>query len=134
MSHGLRITQLLNSPDHRGDSFQVPLQCLEFIPRLGDFHIATIKPSSIRGNHFHRDRREILCVVFKDQWSLHWDTGHGTDVKRATFSGSGVVVVEIEPHISHAVRNDGGSTIQVIGLSNLPYSTMTPDSVKRIVV
>jgi hypothetical protein len=39
----------------------------------------------VRGNHFHIVRNEILLVMSADRWSLHWDSGEGTQVTAQMF-------------------------------------------------
>ena len=134
MQDSVRIIQLTDAGDHRGSSFATPLECLEFIGSVRDIHIASIRPGALRGNHYHQQRREILCIRYADRWSLHWDSGSGTEIRRAEFSGSGVVMVEIEPLASHAVRNDGNAEIHMIGFSNRLYDPKQPDSHLRKVV
>jgi dTDP-4-dehydrorhamnose 3,5-epimerase-like enzyme len=134
MEDPIQIVQLVNAGDIRGKSFIPPRECLEFIGSVRDIHIVSIVPGAVRGNHYHQHHREILFILYADQWSLHWDSGSGTEIRRTTFSGSGVVMVQIEPLASHAVRNDGNSELQMVGLSNLLYNPGQPDLYHRQVV
>jgi len=130
----LRIVRSEDRGDHRGSSFTVPVPSLDFLGSVRDMHMADICPGAVRGNHFHEHRREVLCIRYADQWSLHWDSGADTEIQTKTFNGSGLVVVEIEPNVSHAVRNDGLSTIQVVGFSNASFDPNCPDSHPRPLV
>jgi len=112
----------------------MPQSCLEFLGSVKDIYIATIKPGAVRGNHYHCDRREVLCLIYNGEWSLHWDCGPETQTQREVFSGSGTVLVEIEPLASHAVRNDGEADILLVGLFSMPYDASQPDSYVRRVV
>jgi dTDP-4-dehydrorhamnose 3,5-epimerase-like enzyme len=131
MQNGVRILRLVDTGDSRGSSFVPPLRSLVFIDTVRDIHIATINPGAVRGNHYHQYRREILCILYSDRWSFHWDSGPNTETQMETFSGSGVVVVEIEPQASHVLRNDGTSEIRMIGFSNLSFNPAQPDSHRR---
>src|SRR5215471_5469118 len=111
MKNLIRIVQLPNTGDIRGSTFVPPAEFLEFIGSIRDIHIASILPEAVRGNHYHQNHREVLFILYADQWSLHWDSGPGTEIGRETFSGSGTVMVEVEPLASHAVRNDGNSEL-----------------------
>jgi dTDP-4-dehydrorhamnose 3,5-epimerase-like enzyme len=71
MRKPVRIILLEDTGDHRGGSFAIPGPCLEFLDSVRDVHIASMRPGEVRGNHYHRDRREILCVVYTGQWSFH---------------------------------------------------------------
>jgi dTDP-4-dehydrorhamnose 3,5-epimerase-like enzyme len=131
---GVRITRLTDTGDPRGWSFQIPAQCLEFLGDVRDLHLATVKPGAIRGNHYHKVRKEVLFLFHTDQWSVHWDCGPGTQPQTQMLTGSGVVMLEIELHASHALRNDGASDMQMIGMSNAAYNPQEPDSFPRKVV
>src|SRR6266849_457565 len=85
----VRIIRLTDTGDSRGSSFVTPVECLEFLGAVRDVHIATINPGAVRGNHYHQRRREVLCILHTDRWSLHWDSGPDTGVRMETFSGSG---------------------------------------------
>src|SRR5579884_2991575 len=134
MSDRVRIIRLSDTGDSRGSNFTAPQSCLDFLGSVKDVYIATVRPGAIRGNHYHHDRREVLCVLYADQWSLHWDSGAGTEIRSEAFSGTGTILVEIEPLASHAVRNDGGADVRLIALSNVVYDARQPDSYGRSVV
>ena len=134
MGKCLRTIELNDSGDYRGHSFAVPAECFEFLRAIRDVHIATINPKAVRGNHYHLGRREVLCIFHTDSWSLHWDSGPDTEVLHETFSGSGVIVVEVEPLGAHAVRNDGNSVIQMVGFSDMPFDPSNPDAYARKVI
>lgn len=130
----IKITHLANRGDQRGDSFLVPIESLSFISPVIDIHLATIISGSYRGNHYHKLHREILLLVYTDTWSFHWDGGPKTQTKRETFSGSGTVMIEIEPHAAHAVRNDGVQNLYIFALSNLAFDHDQPDQYERNVL
>ena len=132
MTASLRIIRVEDHGDSRGSSFTVP--SLDFLDSVRDTHIADILPGAIRGNHYHQQRREVICLRYADRWSLHWDSGADTPIQTKTFAGSGLVIVEIEPLVSHAVRNDGRSTIHMVGFSDSRFDPEQPDSYPREVV
>ncbi len=96
--------------------------------------MATIRPGRVRGNHYHRDHFELLLILHTDRWSLHWDEGPDTPVQKREFQGAGAVMVEIEPLASHAVRNDGQTDLQIIGMASSIHDPASPDSIPRRVV
>ena len=130
----VEVIQLADTGDHRGSSCSLPAELLGYLDRVLDCHIMTIKPGHIRGNHYHKRRREILLVMHQDMWSMCWDTGPSTEIQRRTIGGSGTVSVRIEPLCSHAIVNNGTSDLLLIGLSSEPYDASTPDSFPRTVV
>lgn len=127
----LRVTVLKDSGDVRGSSFPAPEECFDGGFTLRDAHLSTLLPGHVRGNHFHVVRHEILMVLSTDRWSLHWDSGIGTSVEAREFDGSSAVVIHVPPHASHAIRNDGNTTLQIVGLTDGPYDPHHPDAFDR---
>ncbi|GLZ34364.1 hypothetical protein Lesp02_65510 [Lentzea sp. NBRC 105346] len=126
MIEELTVTPLAGHPDDRGLSFSLPL---ELLGAARDTHVATIRPGHVRGNHFHAHKYELIGVLYRGAWSLHWDTGPGTPARHRTFTGDGAVVVAVPKNWAHAVRNDGESEILIIVASDQPYDPT--DSVAR---
>lgn len=91
-------------------------------------------PHAVRGNHFHKLRRELLIVQYQGPWSVYWDTGEGTDTHNTAFEGRGAVLLDVPPLISHAVRNDGAVELHIIGLCDRSYDPAAPDAHRREVV
>jgi dTDP-4-dehydrorhamnose 3,5-epimerase-like enzyme len=111
----VRVIELDARTDDRGASFNVPLPFTDF----RECHAATVRPGAIRGNHFHRTRREFLLVLYSDSWTLLWDRGEHTPVEQRTFTGTGAVLMEAPPLCAHAVRNDGNSELQIFSLGDV---------------
>ena len=130
----VRILSLDDQGDQRGSSYTLPAQQLAFLGSVADVHFSTTLPGHIRGNHFHRLRREVLVVRFEDAWTLAWDQGEGTISELRKFAGAGTVIVAIEPLASHAVRNDGQRPLLIFALTNGVYDASNPDSYSRIVL
>jgi len=130
----LTITVIKDSGDDRGRSFPVPSECFEGGFSVHDVHLSTLLPGHVRGNHFHVARHEVLMVMSSERWSLHWDSGVDTPVTVRTFDGLSAVVVRVPPHVSHAIRNDGDVSLQIIGMSDGPYDLSAPDTYPREVI
>jgi len=129
----VEVIQLSDTGDHRGSSFPLGSEWLNFLGRAVDCHVMTIKPGRVRGNHYHAGKREILIIVYKDRWSLCWDTGPSTSAQGHTITGSGAVMVKVAPLASHAIVNDGGLDLFVMALCSEPYDPSAPDSFPRMV-
>jgi dTDP-4-dehydrorhamnose 3,5-epimerase-like enzyme len=117
----LRITVLTAVSDARGLSVSVLTSCLAWVQPVQDLHFASIRTGATRGNHFHIGKREAIAVVATDRWSLHWDTGSGTEARHRTFAGDGAVLVEIPPLWAHAIRNEGDADLWIVAVSDRPY-------------
>lgn len=127
----LKVTVLKDSGDDRGSSFPAPEECFEGGFTIRDAHLSTLLPGHVRGNHFHIARNETLLVMSADRWSLHWDSGEGTQVVARMFDGPGSVVIKVPPYASHAIKNDGNEPLHIIGLTDGPYDPTSPDAYPR---
>jgi dTDP-4-dehydrorhamnose 3,5-epimerase-like enzyme len=127
----LKVTVLKDSGDDRGSSFPAPEECFAGGFTVRDAHLSTLLPGHVRGNHFHITRNETLLVMSADRWSLHWDSGDGTQVVARMFNGPGSVVIQVPPHASHAIRNDGNAPLHIIGVTDGPYDPASPDAHPR---
>lgn len=130
----VRIFELDDHGDRRGFSYSLPEKQVRFLSSVEDVYFSMTLPGHIRGNHFHRLRRQVLIVRFEDSWTFAWDQGGGTAPEIRKFNGSGTVVIEIEPLASVAVRNDGRRPLLFFSLTNGPYDPASPDSYGRIVL
>ncbi|GIJ44968.1 hypothetical protein Val02_18540 [Virgisporangium aliadipatigenens] len=129
----LEIFELADTGDARGSSFGPPPDFFAERFPLGDLHLTTVLPGAVRGNHFHLERHELLTVLSTGPWSLHWDEGEGTAVHTRAF-GPGAVLIRVPLRASHAVRNDGTTPLQVIGMTDGPFDPARPDAYPRDVV
>jgi oxalate decarboxylase/phosphoglucose isomerase-like protein (cupin superfamily) len=132
MTSKVQITELPNSGDARGYSFTAPAEALAFVGRMSDVHLASTKPGSVRGNHYHLRRREAIVILPGAKWSLHWDEGEGQPAQHRQFNGSLAVLVLVSPGASHAVRNDGDRDLWLAAISSETYDPA--ESVTRKVV
>ena len=130
----VRIFYLDDRGDQRGASYTLQDQQLSFLGSVKDVHFSTTLPGHMRGNHFHRLRKEVLVVRFEDSWTLAWDQGEGTVPELRKFDGAGTVVVAIEPLAAHAVRNDGRKYLLIFAMTNGPYDPAKPDAYGRLVL
>jgi oxalate decarboxylase/phosphoglucose isomerase-like protein (cupin superfamily) len=121
MTAKIQITELTNSGDMRGFSFTAPTDSLAFVGRMSDVHLASTKPGSVRGNHYHLRRREAIVVLPGTKWSLHWDEGENEPAQHRGFDGTLAVLVLVSPGASHAVRNDGERDLWLAAISSETY-------------
>lgn len=128
----IEIKELSNTGDGRGYSFTAPAEALAFVGRMADVHLASTKPGSVRGNHYHLRRREAIVVLPGTKWSLHWDQGDDSAAQHREFAGTSAVLVLVSPGASHAVRNDGEQDMWLVAISSETYDPK--ESVTRKVV
>jgi dTDP-4-dehydrorhamnose 3,5-epimerase-like enzyme len=127
----VHIMAVRDAGDQRGSSFSLPDAWNRFLSSLADMHVTTIRPTHIRGNHYHARHREILVVLYEDNWTFYWDSGAGSEVNQRIFQGKGAAMIEILPSASHAVVNTGKHNLTVAGMSDAKYDADHPDSYPR---
>ena len=93
----VRIFYLDDRGDQRGSSYTIEEQQLAFLGSVKDVHFSTTLPGHMRGNHFHRLRKEVLVVRFEDSWTLAWDQGEGTVNELRKFDGAGTATMGGSP-------------------------------------
>lgn len=71
---------------------------------LRTFHLVTIAPGQVRGNHLHPGHREYL-LTFQGSGVLTWEAQPG-EVRERRLTGHRTLV-GIPPGIAHALRNPG---------------------------
>jgi dTDP-4-dehydrorhamnose 3,5-epimerase-like enzyme len=128
---GMRIVEMADSGDERGSSFQTGQEWLGFLGGIDDAHSATIVPGYVRGNHYHKRRREVIAVLFADERQLAWKRSDETEVETRIFSGSGAVLLEVEPLVAHAIENSGQGLLWIVGFSHGALDPEALDSYLR---
>lgn len=128
----IRFVELQNDGDIRGFSFTAPREALGYVGRIADFHLASINPGAIRGNHYHLKTRMAIVILPGSKWSFHWDEGESTQPQQRIFDGSRTILILVAPGASHALRNDGPTTLWMLAISSEPYDPA--DRVARTVV
>lgn len=114
--------------DPRGLAFTVSPQTLADLGGVADMHLTTVRPGAVRGNHLHARKREVLVVLHRDEWELHWEDSAKVRQRRV-FGGGGGVTLTVQPSIPHAIRNTGTEDLIVAGLSPVPFDPAEPDNV-----
>lgn len=127
MLNEVHVRELQNIGDNRGSYFRIPIELFSSIAAIKDIHIAEIVPGAIRGNHYHEHHHEVLFVAFYDRWSFYWDKMLSGEIVRKSFTGSGIIMLEIAPRVPHAVRNDGNSNLFLIALADTCFTPENPD-------
>jgi len=111
--------------DERGKMFQV-----FDLGNLGEVLFATVKPNCVRGDHYHKKKRELFCLVkgsavFKTR---NVQTG---EKKEIPLSGKSPCVLEILPWWTHSVTNIGEDEAEFLEWCDTPYNPDNPDSFRE---
>jgi dTDP-4-dehydrorhamnose 3,5-epimerase-like enzyme len=128
----IEIIELENHGDHRGKLFSLGYQELDFLSSIKNIHYGTIDCDSIRGNHYHLERNEILVITYSDDWTLYWSDKDNQQPTLRNFTGNGSVLIKIDPGIAHAVKNTGKGLLQIISLSDTAFDKRAPDTYIKV--
>jgi dTDP-4-dehydrorhamnose 3,5-epimerase-like enzyme len=120
-SPGVGIRSITDIGDHRGSSFSIPEEWNRFLPSAVDLHITTLRPGHVRGNHYHRTRKEVIVVLHTDGWTLYWDSGGAQGTQTRAFTAGGAVLLTVEPGAAHAIVNSGTRDLYTFGLTDGRY-------------
>jgi dTDP-4-dehydrorhamnose 3,5-epimerase-like enzyme len=130
MSNNTMIHPLTNYGDKRGFSFVMPPLVFSFLENLQEMHVVQLLPDTIRGNHYHQQRKEVLVVFYQDEWLWVWQQVNDSVPQQQIFTGQGAVLITLEAKTVHALKNIGQHNLTVISCSNLNVM----DTVRQVIV
>lgn len=130
----IKITTLENYGDTRGALYNISDADLQFLDNIQNIHFGKIRPNSIRGNHYHRQGKELLIITYSDVWTLAWAKKDAAEISTKKFAGSGSVLIKIKEGVAHTLKNDGDRDLELIALSNRRFSRISTDAFPRVLI
>jgi dTDP-4-dehydrorhamnose 3,5-epimerase-like enzyme len=130
----IEIKAIENYGDTRGALYNISDDELKFLDKIQNIHFGKIRPNSIRGNHYHRQSKEMLIISYSDVWTLAWAEKDSAQIFTKEFAGSGAVMIKINDGIVHALKNNGDKDLELIALSNIRFSKKNTDAFSRILI
>jgi dTDP-4-dehydrorhamnose 3,5-epimerase-like enzyme len=98
---------------------------------LRTFHLISIAPGQVRGNHLHPGHREYL-FTFHGAGVLLWEDQAG-EVKERLLTGRRTLV-RIPPGIAHALRNPGPEILYLLAWRERTEGSLTePETLRRTI-
>ena len=95
--------------------------------RIKQIHFALSKPGAVRGNHYHENRTELLCVTSGTGRILLEDTiTH--ERKELMVTGDFPVLVKIFPGTIHAIENVADVPMHLLVLVDEKTERDNPDA------
>ena len=134
MQQDIEIKTIENYGDIRGDLYNIPDADLQFLDKIQNIHFGKIHPNFVRGNHYHRQTKEMLVVSYSDVWTLAWAKQDTARISTKEFTGSGAVLIKINEGVAHALKNNGDGDLALIALSNKGFSKENTDAFTRILI
>jgi UDP-2-acetamido-2,6-beta-L-arabino-hexul-4-ose reductase len=99
----------------------------ELSNKIKHFIISTTKPGGIRGNHYHKIKREWFCVVRGEAELMLYNIE--TKEKYSTkLSGEKPELVEMEPNFVHTLENIGIEELVFFEIIDVPFDEKNPDT------
>jgi dTDP-4-dehydrorhamnose 3,5-epimerase-like enzyme len=130
----IEIQTVENYGDTRGDLYNISDADLKFLDNIQNIHFGKIRPNAVRGNHYHRRTKEMLIVSYSDAWTFAWAGKDKAQRSTREFTGSGAVLIKINEGVAHALKNDGGTDLALIALSDKRFSKENTDAFPRILI
>jgi oxalate decarboxylase/phosphoglucose isomerase-like protein (cupin superfamily) len=97
---------------------------------LRTFHLISIAPGQVRGNHLHPGHREYL-FTFHGMVALLWEDPPGT-VQETLLTGRRTLV-RIPPGVPHALRNPGPEILYLLAWrERTEESSAEPETLRRL--
>jgi len=96
---------------------------------LRTFHLVSIAPGQVRGNHLHPGHREYL-FTFHGAGALLWEAPAG-EMRERRLTGRRTLVA-IPPGVAHALRNPGPEILYLLAWrQRMEGSSAEPETVRR---
>jgi UDP-2-acetamido-2,6-beta-L-arabino-hexul-4-ose reductase len=76
--------------------------------KIVNIHYCYSKPGVIRGNHYHKNKTELLYVTF-GKGRLVLEENVTKERKEISMTGESPALVEIPPEVAHAIENNDSS-------------------------
>lgn len=96
-------------------------------PDMGQVFYSTSKPGIIRGNHYHKRKKEYFCVI-EGRAKISLRNRRTNKLKRYTVSGNKPEVVEMWVGWTHNIKNIGKSEMKLIVWANEVFNPDDPDT------
>ena len=98
----------------------------------GEVLCVTINPGKSRGNHYHKEKKELFCFL-EGNAKLKMRNIKTGEKEEYDLSGDKLQVLEIFPGWTHSVENIGDTTVKFLEYGNRPYNIDSPDSFFELV-
>jgi dTDP-4-dehydrorhamnose 3,5-epimerase-like enzyme len=124
MDGSLLIKTLSVVRDSRGQVFEPLAGDMAHAARWPNFHVATMEPGAVRGNHRHPQGTELI-VLFGSDGSLVYEEGAAR--RKLSFDRGSALAVLIPPGVAHAIQNTGEGVLVLLCFQSRAYDPHDPD-------
>ncbi len=129
MLNEIEIISLAAREDQRGRAYSIPQAGIDFLDGIiADTHLAEIKPGSVRGNHWHNNRWEVLLFNCSDSCTFAWADSPEGHPQTRDFAAGDCIAVLLPPFTPHAIKNTGSDVLWITSMANSRYDGQTQDT------
>ncbi len=126
-----KIQELKTHSDRRGWFIEM-LKVNKLNREIKQISVASIKPSEVRGNHYHFNKTEWFLVIGgRAEFCL--EDSKTKEKIRLTLGPQKPKVITVFPKIAHAVRNIDNKTIYFIEADSGIYNHKKPDATPYLI-
>lgn len=97
------------------------------IPGCGQVSYATSKPEAIRGNHYHKRKKEIICVI-DGEAIIRIRNRENNEIKEYQVSGRNLQAFEMPIGWTHSIKNTGKEELKLLIWANEIFNQDEPDT------
>jgi len=126
MKMDIKIMKLEKKVDERGFVVEV-LRSEQVNARFGQIFLSTVKPGKVKGNHYHKRKREWYCVV-KGRVVVHFVDVATGERRKVPLDEKNPQLLEINPGISHAITNEGKEEAMILAYISESFDKEDPDT------
>jgi dTDP-4-dehydrorhamnose 3,5-epimerase-like enzyme len=110
--------------DSRGQVFEPLSDGMARAGRWPNFHVATVQPGAVRGNHRHPEGTELIVMFGSDARFVYEEQGTRREL---TLNRTSALAVHIPPGVAHAIQNTGDGVLVLLCFQSRAYDPGNPD-------
>ena len=95
--------------------------------KFGQIFVVVAKPDAIRGNHYHKRKRESFFII-KGEAEIILENINTKEKKKLTPTSEKIEEIKIPPFWSHAIRNTGKGELYILSYVDEIYDEKDPDT------
>jgi len=132
MKMDIKLSKLDKKVDDRGFVVEI-LRSEQVNAAFGQIFISTVKPGKVKGNHYHKRKREWYSVV-SGKVTVHFVDVKTGEKKKVVLDSKNPALLTINPGISHAITNEGKEEAIIIAYISESFNPEDPDTFEFKVV
>jgi UDP-2-acetamido-2,6-beta-L-arabino-hexul-4-ose reductase len=126
------LKKLDKKVDERGFVFEV-LRSEQVASQFGQIFISTVKPGKVKGNHYHKRKKEWYCIV-RGSVTVHLLDVKTGDKQEVNLDESEPTLLQINPGVSHAITNNTEEEAWILAYISESFNQDDPDTFSHEVI